>query len=590
MQIRRLLFISFFVLLSLVALPLTTLSFFSTQSALQEEIGRNLTSDAAMLMEKLDMLLYERFQNVHSWSQLNIIQEGRIGDVDKVLSRFLSDLEIGYKGMYRRLLYVDTRQQIVAASTAELIGHTYQPSNDWLNTKIGNSEVTIENLQLTPPYDLANLAIRAPVYDGYTQEVTGQLYGFLDMQQIFSLLDKAVKSRSGDRYVILLDEQGRTIAASLNLRSPQILLKKTFANWKPDQGKALFVHHGDPITDSKVLVGYTNSTGYLGLKPMGWSILIFQSTDKAFLPIKVLWILFTVVIILTMLLAVWASHWISGRIAEPLMGLTQWVREVRQYDTQPPPKLDGTIEIRELETAFSDMLQELEHSRELIIQTAKLAVVGEMAAIMAHEVRTPLGILTTSAQWLQQEESLLSSEGKEMTQFILDESIRLNKLVTTLLECARPREPEMNEYNIHELLLGTVELLRSQADKKQIQIKIQLHTQNLIIDCDFELITQMLLNLLLNPIQILPVNGLIRITLANITQYLEIDIEDNGPGIAEEDYQRLYDPFFTKRDGGIGLGLTVTRQIVLAHHGKLFASRSQLGGACFTVLLPVKQV
>lgn len=422
----------------------------------------------------------------------------------------------------------------------------------------------------------------------YSSENIGQLYGLFDMQQLFRLLDKASNSSSGDRYIVLLDGEGRTIAASSSLRKPQFLLKATFAHWKPEKGKALFVHEGDPITASPVLIGYASSTGYLGYAQMGWAILIFQSTAKAFLPIRQLWLMFTVVVILTMFLAILAAHWISGRIAKPLLRLTQWVREVRHFEQQAPPQVGGTAEIRELETAFGEMLQELELSRQHVIQAAKLAVVGEMAAIMAHEVRTPLGILSTSAQWLQREPAL-SPEAKEMTQFILDESARLRGLVMTLLECARPREPQMLQHNIHDLIVHTVELLATQADKKQLHIEQQLHAQNPIIVCDSELLTQVFLNLLLNAIQIVPDNGMIRIRSVSLPQQFSIEIADNGAGIDTDDYQRLFDPFFTKRKGGIGLGLTVTRQIVLAHHGKLAATKSEWGGACFTLHLPITQ-
>jgi signal transduction histidine kinase len=350
----------------------------------------------------------------------------------------------------------------------------------------------------------------------------------------------------------------------------------------------LFVHKGDPLTPSPVLVGYANSTGYQGYAQMGWSILIFQSTAKAFLPIRTLSILFGVVILLTLLLAFLASHWLSGRIAKPLLGLTQWVAQVHHFDQQTLPQVGGTIEIKELEAAFGIMLQELENSRRQVIATAKLAVVGEMAAIMAHEVRTPLGILSTSAQWLQREQGL-SSEGREMTQFILDESARLKKLVTTLLECARPREPQMLSHNIHELIEHTIELLALQAHKKQVPIEKQLYAQNPFIICDAELLTQIFLNLLINAIQIVPDNGMIRIRSTSLAHDINIEIADNGPGIAAEDYPHLFEPFFTKRDGGIGLGLTVTRQIVLAHHGKISATPSEWGGANFILQLPITQ-
>ena len=589
MKIRRILLISFFLLLSLVAVLLMTLSFSLSRNTLQEEIGRNLSSDAVMLMEEVDMLMFERLQNVYSWSRLDIIQEARIGDVDKRLSLFLTDVGMGYKGMYSELFYANAEHRVIAASTAGLIGSTYFTKANWAKAKVPNGEVFIEGLKFSlPPYEKANLVIRAPIRDTYTFEDIGQLYGLFDMQQLFRLLDKASSSSSGDRYIVLLDGEGRTIAASSSLRNPQYLMKTTFADWKPETGETLFVHKGDPITPSTVLVGYANSTGYQGYAQMGWSILMFQSTAMAFLPIQTLSILFGAVILLTLMLAFLASHWLSGRIAKPLLKLTQWVSEVRHFDNPTLPHVGGTVEVRELEAAFGTMLQELERSRGQVIEAAKLAVVGEMAAIMAHEVRTPLGILSTSAQWLQREQGL-SSEGKEMTQFILDESSRLKKLVTTLLECARPREPQMLLLNIHELIEHTIELLASQAHKKQVPIEKQLYAQNPFIICDAELLTQVFLNLLINAIQIVPENGRIRIKSTSLAQHINIEISDDGPGINAEDYPHLFDPFFTKREGGIGLGLTVTRQIVMAHHGKIFAAPSEWGGACFILELPIKQ-
>ncbi|MEQ1638603.1 MAG: ATP-binding protein [Methylococcales bacterium] len=588
MQIRRILLISFFLLLTIVALPLTTLSFFGSSNTLQEEIGRNLTSDAAMLMEQVDMLMFERLQNVHSWSHLEVIQNVKGEDTDKHLSKFLTEVGAGYKGMYRNLFYVDAEQRVIAASAPKLLDRIHYTTANWVKAEVPNGEVFIEDLQLSPPYDKASLVIRAPVSDKNSSQTIGYLYGLFDMQQLFRLLDKASSSTSGDRYIVLLDGEGRALAASSALRQPQFLLKTTFANWKPDTGKALFVHDGSPISSSPVLVGYASSTGYLGYAQMNWSILVLQSTAKAFLPIRTLWVMFSVVIILTLLLAFLTSHWVSGRIAKPLQNLTEWVRNVRDSEHQAPPQVGGTVEVRELEAAFGDMLEELEVSRQHVIQATKLAVVGEMAAIMAHEVRTPLGILSTSAQWLQGEQAL-SPEGKEMTQFILEESARLKKLITTLLECARPRAPEMLQHNIHELITHTIELLAVQANKKQLHIERQLQAQNPFIVCDAELLTQVFLNLLLNAIQILPDNGIISIRSTSFGQKISIEIADNGPGIAYEDYHRLFDPFFTKREDGIGLGLTVTQQIITAHHGKISAIQSELGGACFILLLPITQ-
>jgi signal transduction histidine kinase len=586
MQIRRIILISFVLLLTVIALPLMAVLFFSSREAIEWEISRNLNSDAIMLMEEVDMLMFERMQNVHSWSHLDIIQEARIGDVDKRLSEFLVNVVSGYKGMYSLLFYVDAQQRAIAASTPKMIGRLYSTTAEEVRADVPNGEVFVEDLQVPPPpYDVIDLVIRAPVNDSYSSANMGQLYGFFDMQQLFRLLDQASSSTSGDRYIVLLDGKGRAIAASANLRKLEVLSKTLFADWKPSQGASIFVHQGEPITATPVLVGYASSAGYLGYAQMGWSILVFQSTAEAFLPIHSLLLMFGVAIVLTLILAFSASHRLSGNIAKPLLALTHWVREVRYFEKLTPPHVEGAVEIQELATAFQDVLQELEQSKEQVVQTAKLAVVGEMAAIMAHEIRTPLGIISTSAQWLQREDGL-TSEGKEMSQFILDESARLRRLVTTLLECARPREPHRLELNLHELIVHAVELLKIQAENKQLQIEKQLLAENPIILGDSELLTQVFLNLLLNAIQIVPDAGLIRIRSSCSGKMIRIEIADSGPGIDADDYQRLFDPFFTKRAGGIGLGLTVTRQIILAHQGMLSAAPSEWGGACFILDLP----
>ena len=104
------------------------------------------------------------------------------------------------------------------------------------------------------------------------------------------------------------------------------------------------------------------------------------------------------------------------------------------------------------------------------------------------------------------------------------------------------------------------------------------------------MLVQVFLNLILNAIQIIPAGGRIRVrTDYSDISAIKITIEDNGPGIPPENCARLFDPFFTTREGGIGLGLTVTQQIVAIHRGRLAADNSELGGACFTLFLPFSQ-
>lgn len=589
MHIHRILLISFLLLLLLATVPIVVLSFYASRVALEAEIGRSLNNDAALLMEQIDMMIFERLQNVHSWSHLDIIQEGRIGDVDKRLAQFLAELEHGYPGVYRSLFYLNRESRIVAAGDPALIRRSFQPQADWIRAQVPHGEVFLEALQLQPPYEQADLLIRAPVPDNYATGDIGQLYGIFDLRQIFRLFDQASHADSGERFVILLDAEGRTIAASAAARAQNLLLTDTFASWKRKEQNGLAVHTGKPLTNSSVLVGYAVSKGYQGYANMGWSLLVIQSTQQAFQPIWALWWLFCSVFIVAGLIAIGVAQWVSGRIAKPLLDLTAWVRRFQKASDCMSPPVSGVQEVRELSVAFGQLTEDLQRSRQQVIHAAKLAVVGEMAAIMAHEVRTPLGILQTTAQMLQWE-TALSPDGQEMTRMIVEESARLNRLISTLLDCASPRLPNMQPQDLHIIIQRVIDLLATQAQKKAIRVDWLIPEKAAIIECDEELLVQVFLNLILNAIQIVPKGGRIRIrTDCSETTAIKITVADDGPGIPPENYSRLFDPFFTTREGGIGLGLTVTQQIITVHGGHLAADKSDLGGACFTLLLPFHQ-
>ncbi|WP_045226292.1 sensor histidine kinase [Methyloterricola oryzae] len=587
MTIRRLLLVAFIALTFLASALLAGLSFFAARKALASEIERNLSKDAAMLMEQVDELLFERLQNIHSWSHLDIMQEARVGDVDKRLARFLSEIRLGYGAMYKELFYTDRSGRILASTDPAAIGRHFEAQPVWAETTVPGGEVFLESLQLEPPYTSATLMIRAPVHDLYGGDNIGQLYGAFDFVEVFRQFDQTESSTGGERRVALLDRQGRLIAASRSLRRPDLLMSDAFASWNGG-AVGIIERPGAPAFSGTVLAGQSSSAGYQGYPGLGWSLLVMQPVEQAFRPIRNLLGLFFFAFLATALVASVAAHGIAGRIARPLVGLTTWVRGFMRTESKVEPVVAGAREVRELGAAFQQMMASLEHSRRQVIDAAKLAVVGEMAAIMAHEVRTPLGILHTSAQMLRREEGL-SPEGQDMTRIVLEESSRLGRLITTLLECARPRAPNMRESNVHGILERAAELLAVQARKKDIRLEWRLEAANPSIACDAELLMQVFLNLMLNAVQILHAGSTLLLATASDKDGLTVDVEDNGPGILLENRGRVFDPFYTTREGGIGLGLTVSRQIAAAHGGDIEVGASRLGGACFRVRLPRTQ-
>lgn len=148
------------------------------------------------------------------------------------------------------------------------------------------------------------------------------------------------------------------------------------------------------------------------------------------------------------------------------------------------------------------------------------------------------------------------------------------------------------------LLEHTVAMLRMQANKKDISLSFEVYplqeniSKQIIVECDNEQITQVILNLLLNAIQVLPEGGTLAVTLYEAIDDVMISVADNGSGVSEAQKAQIFDPFFTQRPGGIGLGLAVSKQIVTTHFGTLTVETSTLAetGADFRVKLPKQQL
>jgi signal transduction histidine kinase len=157
-----------------------------------------------------------------------------------------------------------------------------------------------------------------------------------------------------------------------------------------------------------------------------------------------------------------------------------------------------------------------------------------------------------------------------------------------LLDAGRTRPQEIVWQDIVALINRTVSMLNTQNKNHKATIEI-LGIKKLMVACDTEQITQVLLNLLINAMQAAEKNVHIQIKIYQQKQNAIIEIHDNGPGIPQAAIDKIFDPFFTQRKGGIGLGLAVVKKIIEAHQGKIEAGRSELGGALFKIRLPIKK-
>lgn len=230
---------------------------------------------------------------------------------------------------------------------------------------------------------------------------------------------------------------------------------------------------------------------------------------------------------------------------------------------------------------------ELERSnQQLQMQAQKLAVAGQIAAGIAHEVRNPL---TSVNGFLQ----LMKTQYPERTDYfdiIFSEIKRIDFVLSELLVLAKPQSVHFQEVQLHGLLEQVITLLKTNAVLSNIDLKQPFKKQDAgAILADANQMKQLFINLIKNAIEAMPEGGSIYISTEKEMNEWKITIQDEGKGMSEEDIQKIYDPFFSTKTEGTGLGLTICATILKDHHGRMDVV-SELGkGTTFHIYLPVCQ-
>ncbi|MGH7949234.1 MAG: sensor histidine kinase [Candidatus Binataceae bacterium] len=248
--------------------------------------------------------------------------------------------------------------------------------------------------------------------------------------------------------------------------------------------------------------------------------------------------------------------------------------------------IDGRQRARESAKLIGAQMEELERSRARLLQSEKLAALGQLAAAIAHEVRNPLAVMRSAAQSLAETMPASDDRARRTCSFIIAETDRLENLVTALLAFARPVRVAPRAVSVSELFDRALELARGDLARKRVRIVRDGGGETALVNADLELIAQVIVGLLSNAIEAIADTGAIALEARTRPDIVEIAVEDSGPGIPPELRARVFDPFFTTRAKGVGLGLAIARQIVQAHSGAIDVTDGASGGARFRIVLP----
>jgi two-component system sensor histidine kinase HydH len=235
-------------------------------------------------------------------------------------------------------------------------------------------------------------------------------------------------------------------------------------------------------------------------------------------------------------------------------------------------------------------LREIRDLQEKVRRSERLASLGRLAAGVAHEIRNPLSSIRGFAQFFMQRFKGQEKE-QEYSSLMVKEVDRLNRVITELLDFARPKEPHREPHSLESILEHSLKLLEPELVRKKVKIEKEYQPNLPSVLVDRDQFSQAFLNLLLNSLESMGDDGKIKIVLEkeNGKDSLKVSITDTGRGIPQGDLGKVFDPFFSTKRKGTGLGLAIVHQIIEQHRGDIMVESREGSGATFQITLPLKE-
>ena len=230
---------------------------------------------------------------------------------------------------------------------------------------------------------------------------------------------------------------------------------------------------------------------------------------------------------------------------------------------------------------------QVDHREEESVLSERLAFTGRIAASIAHEIRNPLSNVSMSVQQLRDAFAENSPWAKHID-IIIRNTERINFLITELLNCARPPKLNIQPHDINGILESTLDSIKTKVASQNIEVRKRYCSGSSVIHVDKEQINRVFSNVMINAVEAMPNKGRMYIDTEVEGKSFIVKIRDTGRGIPEEDIIRIFDPFYSTKPSGVGLGLSMTYGIVVSHGGTIGVESERKRGALFTIALPVK--
>jgi len=293
-------------------------------------------------------------------------------------------------------------------------------------------------------------------------------------------------------------------------------------------------------------------------------------------------------------LGIMLALFLSYIYTKPIHNVVSAARRVAAGDLEVNLSMDRKDEIGELTQSFNFMVSKLREERALeekLREAEHLSGIAQLAKGIAHEIRNPLNFISLSIDHLKKKYS--PGDEKERENFdllitsIKHEIQRLNRLAGDFLDCGKPLRLNLRKVDIGSLIQEILDIVKAKAEKDGVKI---LYQRGDIpkLSVDPELLKTCILNIILNAFQSMPEGGNLAISAKTSEGNVRIILQDSGIGVPKENLPKLFDPFFSTKSKGLGLGLAMTKRVAEEHGGKVIFQSEEGKGSAITISLPVK--
>lgn len=546
------------------------------RASLTEIIGRELASEAEHTAGRIETLVRLEQRTLESFARQEMMREIRVLDLDKRIAKALSTLQSG--GTARTgYLVLDRDARVVAATDPDWI----RARPDWA------SAATIERALSGVHTDMGTrgLLIATPIPDPDAPEHRlGILVGRLDWSLLTDVCDEVqdeLSSRGLSAELFVVSEPDRTMRSCTRAghedfdatRAPRIA-----AAFSPSSGYVVDV-------ERELLIGRSSfDTG-----STAWKLLVVEPLSRALAPVVRLRNRLILTTALALAAALGLAAYGAERVLRPLHDLTHAIRDVgRGVRPRAPVPVRSDDEVGTLARSFNEMIEEIDEAQRQLVEAEKFALVGELAAGVAHEVRTSLGVLRSSAQILARSADLTADpNAREMLGMVGEEVDRLSRVVDDLLTLDHRRPLDLRPVRLSTPLDAAIGFVMPQAREKGVELQRTGVEHDGEVVCDAEALQQICLNLLSNALAGLEPGNRIEVRIEPPDDSsASFCVRDDGAGVPPELRERIFDPFVTGRRSGVGLGLTFVKRVVHSQNGTVELVSVPEPGACFRVTLP----